>query len=130
MQVQSLGQEDSPEEGMATHSSILAWRIPWTEEPGRLWSTGLQRVRHDWSNLACRHIKGISIDNQSNSSKVHLNYTTAKLSVKLFSTTTLRFRLFIVSGRRWGIRIRLNYNLIEIFFQPWYHNEIPKLTKY
>ena len=35
-QVQSLGQEDSPEKGMATHSSILAWRIPWTEEPGRL----------------------------------------------------------------------------------------------
>ena len=36
MQVQSLGQEDPLEEGMATHSSILAWRIPWTEEPGRL----------------------------------------------------------------------------------------------
>ena len=38
----------SPGEGMATHSSILAWRIPWTEEPGRLQSMGLQRVRHDW----------------------------------------------------------------------------------
>ena len=37
---------------MATHSSILAWRIPWTEEPGRLQSIGLQRVRHDWSDLA------------------------------------------------------------------------------
>ena len=37
---------------MATHSSILAWRIPWTEEPGRLWFMGLWRVRHDWSNLA------------------------------------------------------------------------------
>ena len=36
-----------PEEGMATHSSILVWRIPWTEEPGRLQSTGSQRVRHD-----------------------------------------------------------------------------------
>ena len=45
--VQSLGQEDSLEEGMATHSSILAWRIPWTEEPGGLQSMGLQRVRHD-----------------------------------------------------------------------------------
>ena len=42
--VQSLGQENSLEEGMATHSSILAWRIPWTEEPGRLWSIGSQRV--------------------------------------------------------------------------------------
>ena len=44
--VQSLGQEDSLEEGMATHSSILAWRIPWTEEPGGLQSMGSQRVGH------------------------------------------------------------------------------------
>ena len=41
------GQEDLLEEGMATHSSILAWRIPWTEEPGGLQSMGSQRVRHD-----------------------------------------------------------------------------------
>ena len=39
-QVRSLGQEDPPEKGIATHSSILAWRIPWTEEPGRLQSVG------------------------------------------------------------------------------------------
>ena len=45
--VQSLGQEDPLEEGMATHSSVLAWRIPWTEEPGRLPSMGSKRVRHD-----------------------------------------------------------------------------------
>ena len=38
-----------------SHSSILAWRIPWTEEPGGLQSTGSQRVRHDWSNLTCTH---------------------------------------------------------------------------
>ena len=43
-QVQSLGQEDPLETGMATHSSILAWKIPWTEKPGRLQSMGLQRV--------------------------------------------------------------------------------------
>ena len=43
----SLGQEDPLEKGMATHSSILAWRIPWTEEPGGLQSKGSQRVRHD-----------------------------------------------------------------------------------
>ena len=43
-QVQSLGQEDSLEKEMATHSSILAWRIPWTEEPGRLQSMGLKGV--------------------------------------------------------------------------------------
>jgi len=45
--VQPLGWEDPLEKGAATHSSILAWRIPWTKEPGRLQTTGLQRVRHD-----------------------------------------------------------------------------------
>ena len=44
----SLGQEDPLEKGMTTHSSILAWRIPWTEEPGWLQSMGWQRVGHDW----------------------------------------------------------------------------------
>ena len=45
--VRSLGQEDPLEKGMATHSSILAWRIPWAEESGGLQSIGLQRVRHE-----------------------------------------------------------------------------------
>ena len=45
--VQSLGQEDPLEKGMATHSTILAWRIPWTEESGGLQSIDSQRVRHD-----------------------------------------------------------------------------------
>ena len=45
--VQSLGQEDPLEEGMATHSSILAWRSPWTEGPDGLWFLVSQRVRHD-----------------------------------------------------------------------------------
>ena len=46
-QVQSLGSEDPLEKGMATHFSILAWRIPWTEDPGGLHSMGSQRVGHD-----------------------------------------------------------------------------------
>ena len=46
-QVQSLGLEDHLEKDMATHSNILAWKIPWTEEPGRLQSMGSQRVRHN-----------------------------------------------------------------------------------
>ena len=50
--VQSLGQEDALEKGMATHSSILAWRIPGTGEPGGLSSMGSHRVGHDWSDLA------------------------------------------------------------------------------
>ena len=52
MLVQSLGQEDPLEEGMTTHSSILAWRIPWTEEPGGLQSMGSQKIRHDLSRQA------------------------------------------------------------------------------
>ena len=45
--VQSLGCEDPLEKEMAAHSSILSWKIPWTAEPGRLWSRSLQRVGHD-----------------------------------------------------------------------------------
>ena len=51
IQVWSLGQEDPLEEGMATHSSILAWRIPWTEKPGSLQPKGSQKVGHDWSDM-------------------------------------------------------------------------------
>ena len=51
-----LGWEDPLEKGMATYSSILAWRIPWTEKPGRLQSTGSQRVRHDWSDWVHLHV--------------------------------------------------------------------------
>ena len=52
-QVQSLGWEDPLEKGMATYSSILARRIPWTEEPGGLQSIGLQRVGHNWVTNTC-----------------------------------------------------------------------------
>ena len=65
--VQSLGQEDPLEKEMATHSSILAWRIPWMEEPGGLQSTGLQRVGHDWEtslllSVSIMEVRFISID--------------------------------------------------------------------
>ena len=52
MWVQSQGQEGALEECMATHSYILAWKVPWTEEPGGLQSIGSHRVRHNWSDLA------------------------------------------------------------------------------
>jgi len=54
-QVWSLGWEDPLEKGMATHSSILAWRIPWTKEPGRPQSMGSQRVRHNWATNTHTH---------------------------------------------------------------------------
>ena len=55
--VRSLGWEHALEEGIATHSSLLAWRIPWIEKPGRLQSMGLQRVKHDWVTFTSLHIK-------------------------------------------------------------------------
>ena len=61
VQFRSLGWKDPLEEGMAIHSTTLARRIPWTEEPGGLRSLGLQRVRHSWSDLARTHAE-IEID--------------------------------------------------------------------
>ena len=63
-QVQSLGREDPLEEEMATHSRILAWRIPWTEEPGGPQSLGSQRVGHDW---ATEHLRSVGVDHSRNS---------------------------------------------------------------
>ena len=57
--VQSLGWEDPLEEGMASHSIILAWRIPWTKEPGGLQSMGLQRIGHDWSDFGRKVITNL-----------------------------------------------------------------------
>ena len=63
--VQSLSWEDPLEKEMATHSSTLAWRIPWSEEPGRLQSMGLQRVGHDWVtslfSFLCMYVYNICI---------------------------------------------------------------------
>ena len=70
--VQPLGREEPLEKGMATHSSILAWRIPWTEEPGGLQSTGSQRVGHD---LVAKHIhfSGFKLGHINNFLSLHLH---------------------------------------------------------
>ena len=68
-QVQSLGRDDPLEEGIATHSSILAWRIPRTEDPIGLQSTGSQRVGQDWSDWAHRHNIQMEIKTMMNCSK-------------------------------------------------------------
>ena len=66
MRVRSLGWEDPLEEDLATPSSVLAWRIPWTGEPGGLQSIGLQRVRHNLSDLAhSMDSKGMERDQSS-----------------------------------------------------------------
>ena len=79
--VRSLGWEDPLEKEMATHSSTLAWRIPWMEEPGRLQSMGSQRVRHDWatsfflSYTVCKSVTCIA-----NTFKCHFNWLLLKSS--------------------------------------------------
>ena len=60
--IRSLGREDPLEKEMAIHSNILAWRIPWTKEPGKLQSAGWQRVRHDW------------VTNSATTCTVHINF--------------------------------------------------------
>ena len=76
-QVWSLGGEDPIEKGMATHSSIIAWRIPWTEESDRLQSMGLQRVRHNWETnsftfciIMCQNIWQNNIHTKKKKKKV------------------------------------------------------------
>ena len=65
--VSSLSRENPLEKGMATHSSILAWRVPWTEEPGGLQSVGLQRVEHDGAtNTFTYHATTMTQGNQIN----------------------------------------------------------------
>ena len=61
--VQSLGWENPLEKDMTTHSSILAWKIPWTEEPGKLQSIGAQTVRHNWvTSLSLTMLKPLTVD--------------------------------------------------------------------
>ena len=71
MQVQSLGQEYPLDDEMATHSSILAWGIPWTEEPGWLQSMGSQRAEYDGSNLALVS----ETKNNNDLNKIHFHFS-------------------------------------------------------
>ena len=84
------GQEDALEKGMAIHSNILAWRIPWTEEPGGLESTELQRVRHNSSDLTPPHtqidnLKEEIINQLKKVSKEHLlPFDSSEMTVQVF----------------------------------------------
>ena len=100
--VWSLGQED-PLEGMATHFNILAYRIPWTEEPGGLLSMGLQRVRHDWSNLAAaaarRHEEKTGEESFYTWGKGHVGKHEGSETSKIWFSMTLPLRSWLVTLR-------------------------------
>ena len=108
MQIQSLVWEDPLEEDMTTHSSILAWRIAWTEEPGRLRSIGWQRVGHDWSDwaqIANKIPESLLVSwKSSNSSWINISRIVASLWLfskvlkKLILKFTLVFSLVLWSG--------------------------------
>ena len=97
-QVWSLHQEDPLEKDMTTHSSILAWRSPWTEEAGRLQSMGSQIVRQDWSDLACTRAQHHS-DQRSKAKKTHNYHLGIQSTVpKLENKTGGKFKI------RWNLR--------------------------
>ena len=93
--VQSLGWEDPLEKEMATHSTILAWRIPWTEEPGGLQSTGSQRVGHDWVTLL--HFTHFSHPYMTTGKTIALNRWTfvGKVTSVLFNMLSRLVRAFL-----------------------------------
>ena len=86
--VQSLCQDDPLEEELATHSSILAWRIPWTEEPGRLQSMGSQRVRHDWATFTFGCSQGTRVTTFSSVTTGHTQNPLKKELLKVRSAST------------------------------------------
>ena len=74
---------------MATHSSVLAWRIPWTEEPGRLQSIGSQRVGHEWSELACTHAHGVLRRFPSSGGRTENDFLPTQVQLWIIKSITL-----------------------------------------
>ena len=121
--VQSLGWEDPLQKGKSTHSSILAWRIPWTEEPGRLQPMGLQRVGHNW---VTKHThmkiwgdhKDIKQEDMENSYQGYWSHTTAT-AVKGFSVESFHFlcvmRLWVIFKLHFfPLKVILSFQLLPI----------------
>ena len=94
--VRSLGWEDPLEEGMATHSSILAWRVPRTEEPGRLWSNGSQRIRQ---SCVTKHFL------QSTEQNILMQFSSKEK--KMFFFPPILLSLFRLSIQNYGCLVNL-----------------------
>ena len=91
----SLGWEDPLEEKMATHSSILAWKIPWTEKPGRLQSIGLQSFGHNWSNLAHMHSNQCKVIHKYTIHVYHISYISCISLIYKSCRYTNHFRFYL-----------------------------------
>ena len=107
-QVWSLGQEDPLEEKMATHSSILAWKIPWTEEPGGLQSMGSQRVRYDWARMQYIDTYRFRLTNTRIKTKTYMHMPCQRFLCwsPLFSETPLSVLEMVTVARNQDVRIR------------------------
>ena len=104
-----LGWEDSLEEGMATYSSILTWRVPWTKEPGGLQSIRLQRVGHDWKQLSIAHrLKGKTSPTDDSLSPVY-SPVNCHLLVGIF------FQIYTHTQSLWGAFSSYKDKLIYMF---------------
>ena len=111
-QVQFLGQEDPLGKGVVTHSSTLAWRIPWTEEPGRLESMGLQGVWHDWAT----------------NTSTFLNFHTpqSKCSVNILFPDLIHYLYHLPQPCGWFPSFELpDYHWNESFFETVYPFVLP-----
>ena len=101
MRVQSLGWVDSLEKGRTTHSDVLAWKIPWTEEPGQLQSMGSQRLGHDWNDLAFSPLPLLlfSIFKLSENLIIGPQTPPFKLPVKAWTSLRTRIKLWNAFGK-------------------------------
>ena len=106
MPVPSLGREDPLEEEMATHSSTLAWRIPWTEEPGGLQSMGSQRVGHDWAPDQQQHLSKLA---ESETLGVEVKQTPTSLSGDFGTDSRLKPLFHGAYGLILGVMPRKKY---------------------
>ena len=107
--VQSLGQEDALEKEMASHSSILAWRIPWTEEPGGLQSMGLQRAGHDWATHTHSTLNELITSCLNGVRLTPIIYSLMELSLWLFKVRKLILTLML------SFEIFLDHLTIDIY---------------
>ena len=124
--VWSLGGKDLLEKTMATHSSILAWEIPWTEEPGGLKSMGSQRVRHDWAHMHARKQIFLKAFRSLQKVKGHLKKILLFSSAGPSQTTVLHRGCSVAQLR--PTLLRPQAPLFMEFPRPEYWNGLPFLS--